>query len=65
MTQRNEITGAALQSKPTSDEYRNNYDRIFRKKPKPEVHPHWVAGHVFEPVEEEDCEYTGCRKDSI
>jgi len=31
VTARNDITGDALRSKPNSDKYRDNYDRIFKK----------------------------------
>ena len=34
MTTKNEHTGDKLKSKPTSDEYRGNYDAIFRDKKK-------------------------------
>lgn len=33
MTSRNEITGDAIQTKIASEAYRDNYDRIFGKKP--------------------------------
>lgn len=32
MTAKNDITGDAIRSKTNSDAYRDNYDRIFRKK---------------------------------
>lgn len=35
MTAKNEHTGDTLQSKVPSNEYRNNYDLIFRKKEEP------------------------------
>lgn len=31
-TARNDITGDSIQSKPSSDLYRDNWDRIFGKK---------------------------------
>lgn len=31
MVARNDITGDSIQSKITNDNYRNNYDKIFRK----------------------------------
>lgn len=31
MATRNDITGAQIRSKPSSDEYRNNYDSIFKR----------------------------------
>jgi len=35
MTTRNEHTGDKIQTKPNSDKYRDNYDKIFgTKKPK-------------------------------
>lgn len=35
MAARNDITGDSLVSRVTTDDYRNNYDAIFRKKPEP------------------------------
>ena len=32
MTARNEVTGSLLVSRPASDAYKDNYDRIFRNK---------------------------------
>lgn len=32
MTAKNDITGDAIRSKSNTDAYRDNYDRIFRKK---------------------------------
>ena len=32
MVAKNDITGDSIQSKGTSDAYRNNYDRIFKKE---------------------------------
>ena len=37
MTTRNEITGDSLRTRPSSDSYRDNFDRIFGKKP-PKYH---------------------------
>ena len=31
MTTRNDITGDKIKSKPPSKEYKDNYDKIFRK----------------------------------
>lgn len=36
MVSKNEITGDSLQTKVSSESYRNNYDAIFRKKVIPE-----------------------------
>ena len=32
MASKNDITGDTIQSKETSDKYRDNYDKIFKKK---------------------------------
>ncbi len=32
MVAKNDITGDSIQSKGTTDAYRNNYDRIFKKE---------------------------------
>lgn len=32
LTARNDVTGAAIQSKPQSEAYRDGWDRIFGKK---------------------------------
>ena len=32
MATKNDITGDSISSKKTSDEYRDNYDKIFKKK---------------------------------
>jgi len=32
MTTKNDVTGDAIKSKPSSDTYRDNYDRIFGAK---------------------------------
>ena len=34
MTTRNDITGDRLVSKASTEDFRNNYDLIFKKKPK-------------------------------
>ena len=34
MVSKNDITGDSIQTKGTSENYRNNYDLIFRKKQK-------------------------------
>lgn len=34
MTSKNEVTGDELKSKPNSDAYRDNYDKIFKDKKK-------------------------------
>ena len=34
MTTRNDITGDRLVSKTSTEDFRNNYDLIFKKKPK-------------------------------
>lgn len=34
MTTKNDITGDALKSKPSSDKYRENWERIFGQKKK-------------------------------
>ena len=36
MATKNDITGDTIQTKGTSEEYRNNYDLIWGKKEKPE-----------------------------
>ena len=36
MTAKNEVTGDKLKSKPNSDNYRDNYDKIFGNKNKSE-----------------------------
>ena len=35
MATKNDITGDSIQTKATSDAYRDNYDRIFGKKKEP------------------------------
>ena len=40
MTTRNSVTGDKIKSRPPTDKYRENYDRIFRKKKKPTKEPH-------------------------
>jgi hypothetical protein len=37
MVARNDITGDSIQTKGVTDDYRNNYDNIFRKKKKTEA----------------------------
>lgn len=37
MVARNDITGDSIQTKGTSDAYRDNYDNIFRKDKKTET----------------------------
>lgn len=32
MTTRNNITGDKIKSKPSTDKYRDNYDKIFKSK---------------------------------
>lgn len=39
MTSKNDITGDKLATKPSSEAYRDNWDRIFGKKPPAEVSP--------------------------
>lgn len=40
MATRNDVTGDSLVSHPASEDYRNNYDEIFRKTvPQPKQHP--------------------------
>lgn len=34
MTTRNEITGDSIRSKPTTEQYRENFDKIFNKEEK-------------------------------
>lgn len=48
MTARNDITGDAIASRTTTDSYRDNYDRIWRKRQ--------IAGKQVEPG------YTGWTK---
>lgn len=37
MASKNDITGDSIQTKATSDAYRDNYDRIFGKKEPPAI----------------------------
>lgn len=37
MVSKNDITGDSIQTKGTSENYRNNYDLIFRKKQKEDI----------------------------
>ena len=39
MVAKNDVTGDSIQTKNTSETYRNNYDRIFRKDSLPEPTP--------------------------
>ena len=55
MASKNCITGDALRTKATSDEYRNNFDRIFGKGQKMdeadvanEHHERWLEGRIAE-----------------
>lgn len=50
MATKNDITGDSIQTRATSDAYRDNYDRIFGKKDKPEPSP---AAEVVETTEEQ------------
>lgn len=34
MTAKNDVTGDSIKSKPTSEKYRENWDKIFRNKEK-------------------------------
>lgn len=57
MTAKNDITGDSIRSKDSSDAYRDNYDKIFRKKELPIVY----EGKV----EDQECSSNaGCKKDS-
>lgn len=45
MATKNSITGDSIQTKPTTDKYRDNYDKIFaRKDPKGKAKP--TQAHV-------------------
>lgn len=37
MTAKNDITGDSIQSRPGSDEYRNNFDKVFATMTKDET----------------------------
>lgn len=39
MTTKNDITGDALKTKPASEKYRDNWDRIFGQKKKDKPKP--------------------------
>ena len=57
MTAKNDITGDSIRSKDSSDAYRDNYDKIFRKKELPIVY----EGKV----EDKECSSaSGCKKES-
>jgi hypothetical protein len=49
MTSKNEHTGDKLQTKPASEEYLNNYDKIFCK-------------HIWEYQQDKDFDWYQCSK---
>jgi ribosomal protein L37E len=60
MAANNDITGDAIVSKPTSSSYRDNYDRIFRKKKEADVICDNCGQHYYEGVEEECIKKVNC-----
>ena len=52
MTSKNDITGDSLKSKPASQEYLDNFDRIFRKEPS-SISPVVFHGEEYENADSE------------
>lgn len=53
MTSKNDITGDKLATKPASDAYRDNWDRIFGKKTTTEVSPETLEDAVVKILDRE------------
>lgn len=53
MTSKNDITGDKLATKPASDAYRDNWDRIFGKKTTTEASPETLEDAVVKILDRE------------
>lgn len=56
MTTRNDVTGDLIKSRVNSKEFEDNFDTIFRKKPKEPLCD--ICGKPLDPTKE--CAWTGC-----
>jgi len=56
MASHNDITGDAIKSRVNNKQFEDNFDNIFRKKPKDPICD--ICGKVLDPKKE--CAFTGC-----